>query len=341
MSQFIGVDLAWGEGKPSRPANESGLALIDESGIVLFAGWARGIDEVADWLIRVAEPGALIAIDAPLVIPNATGMRLAEREVGMGYGRWHVAANASNAAMGWKGGVTLYNRLIAEGFIYTDGTGPRDPSAIAFFECYPYTTIVGMEELGYEDKRPRYKRLNKALGAGEGREARRLACDDLLRRLDGLSAATPPLALSSHPTSAELLSTPTPIDDVPYKHREDLIDALICAWTASVWQRHGESRVQILGLTDQLDPSGHRGVIVAPARPEQRVEGRLARPLRAARTADIPLSIGRRVRDLTEHFERIGRVTDAELLELTDSFEGLLAEYNRLGGKSPSRHVQP
>ena len=38
-------------------------------------------------------------VDAPLVVRNATGMRPSEREIGRRYGRWKVAANATNLAL--------------------------------------------------------------------------------------------------------------------------------------------------------------------------------------------------------------------------------------------------
>ena len=272
--RYIGIDLAWGEGSAAKLANETGLAMIDTSGTVLHAGWARGVDDVTAWLTATALPGDIIAIDAPLVIPNPTGMRPCEREVGRGYGRWHVAANASNTSMGWKAGVTLRERLEAEGFVYTDGTSPPHPAARTLFECYPYTTIVGMEELGYDEKRPRYKRLDKALTAVEGKAARLIACDELIRRVGTLTGATPPLDIASHATSAVLLDEPSPANATAYKHREDLLDALLCAWTAATWHVHGDARVQILGRNDAPDAAGRRPTIVAPARPEQRVAGR-------------------------------------------------------------------
>ena len=53
----------------------------------------------------------------------------------------------------------------------------------------------------------------------------------------------------------------------PYKHREDLIDALLCAWASSLWDRHGLERCQVLGLPDD-EPAA---TIIAPARYEQRM----------------------------------------------------------------------
>jgi len=280
MTHYLGIDLAWGEGTATRPAKETGLALIDETGTVLHAGWARGIDAVAEWIVEVASPGAVIAIDAPLVVENQAGMRLCERQVGMGYGRWHVAANASNTALGWQGGVALRKKLEARGFVYTDGIRPPSPLERTMFECYPYTTIVGMAELGYEEKRPRYKRFDMSLPSALRRQARAEACDELIRRVASLGTASPPLHLASHDVSRSLLE-PSPLVDSAYKHREDMLDAVLCAWTAAIWHRHRE-RVQVLGADDVPDAAGRRGTIVAPARNEQRVAGRAMRVLREA-----------------------------------------------------------
>lgn len=269
--QYIGVDLAWSEGDERRPANESGLVVIDEQGTVHDAGWARGLDDVVAWLERVAEPGAVIAVDAPLVILNPTGNRPCESEVARCYGRWQVYANSSNTAMGWQAGVALRERLEALGFVYLDGTRPARPADRSFFECYPYTALVGMWELGFDEERPRYKRLVPGLPAAEARALRAQACDDLLRRIAALPMAEDPLDLRSHPVTAALLDEPSPVEQAEYKHREDLLDAAVCAWTAAIWHRHGDARTQVLGAGSEPDAEGRRATIVAPARPEQRL----------------------------------------------------------------------
>lgn len=273
--RFVGVDLAWGEGTAAKPANETGLCVIDETGSVLDAGWARGIDAVADWVLTaVAHQRAIVAVDAPLVVPNATGMREGEKQVGRAYGRWKVSANATNQALKWLSGVTLRDRLEAAGGVVVSGR--RDPEAprLSLVECYPFTTLVGMAELGYDDERPRYKRLPRGVPPTEARAARAVATDDLIARLARLGTADPPLDLASHPVTAELLTAPTPIAGPAHKHREDLIDAALCAWTAAILHRHGEARVQLLGLgasVDAQDPAGRPATIVAPARATQRL----------------------------------------------------------------------
>jgi predicted RNase H-like nuclease len=154
------------------------------------------------------------------------------------------------------------------GYSYNDcWTGPPIAGRHVF-ECFPYTTLVGAEELGYDVERPRYKRPPRTLSAAAWRPLRAAACDDLLCRLVRLTDADPPLRLDSHPATAELLAESSPIrDNRLYKHREDLIDAALCAWTASLWHRHGFARCQVLG---EQSRHGRSPTILAPARPEQR-----------------------------------------------------------------------
>jgi predicted RNase H-like nuclease len=268
--RYLGVDLAWRDSTPTKPANETGLAVIAADGTVLDAGWARGVDEVTEWVLRWATPGSHVAIDAPVLVPNATGMRPSERLVGRAYGRWHVSANASSASLPWLGGRTLGERLADAGAVYDDGVVPVPADAVSYFECYPYTTLVGAPELGYDDRRPRYKRPDTTVAAEERRGARAVACDDLISRLAALDSADPPLRLLSHPVSRLLVDEPSPLVDRPYKHREDLLDALVCAWTASMRAQRPE-RMQVLGAAAEPDAIGRRATLISPAREVQRL----------------------------------------------------------------------
>lgn len=277
MARYFGIDLAWGLGLPhpvtgtARLPNETGLCLLDDTGTIIDAGWARGVEDVASWVAQHERPGDVIAIDAPLIVPNATGMRAAEREVGSRYGRWKVAANASNQASAARAGELLLAALEPRGIRYTDGTQPPPANTTVAFECYPYTTIVGAPELGYDDERPRYKRLIPGIDRADARRLRATACDELIARVASLRQARPPLDLRSHETTRQLIDEPSPLTDRDYKHREDLLDATLCAWTAALWHSNGPERTQVLGAeTGEVDARGRRATIVAPARPEQR-----------------------------------------------------------------------
>lgn len=268
--RFLGVDLAWGEGTAEETAADSGVAAIDEEGRLLSAGWTSGIAETLGWLDEASATDALLFVDAPLVVENAAGQRLCETHTGQRYGRWQVAANTTNLGSQRLGGVTLRRELEARGWRYTDGRGGPPTSGRVVGECYPYTTLVGVAELGYDLERPRYKRRPKKMAAAIWKPLRAAACDELIRRLASLIDADPPLDLRSHRETRRLLEEPSPVERVAYKRREDLVDAVISAWTAAFWHRHGLARCQLLGVPPG-DVVGDRALatIIAPARSEQ------------------------------------------------------------------------
>ncbi len=288
MNLFVGLDLAWGETTSTRPANETGVASMDAEGRVVNAGWTRGLDDTVAWVQTTARADTALAVDAPLVVTNPTGQRACETQVGQRYGRWQVSANTSNMNSPRLAGVALRQRLEDLGWTYITGLEGRPDAGRHLFEVYPYTTLVGAAEFGYDDERPRYKRKPKSVRTAEWRVQRAVVCDDLLSRMGALETADPPLLLRSHPMSRQLLETPSPLADAAYKHREDLIDALLCAWTASLWSRHGGARVQVLG-----DPAAglDSASIVAPARPEQRGPASISRACSAHRATEAHSSL--------------------------------------------------
>jgi predicted RNase H-like nuclease len=137
-------------------------------------------------------------------------------------------------------------------------------------ECYPYTTIVGVEELGYDDKRPAYKRAKKGLPAAQAWPIKTAACDDLIRRVARFSDHDVPVNLASHEATRELVDIPSPPHLGAYKKREDLLDAVVCAWTAALWHRYGLERCQVLGIEADSPTDRPIATIIAPARRSQR-----------------------------------------------------------------------
>lgn len=263
--RVLGVDLAWGEGSATRPARETGVVAADRDGRIIDAGWTVGVEATAAWMTRWGGGDAVGMIDAPLVVDNATGQRPCEREVGQRYGRWKVSANSSNLALGSLAGVSLTGRLVREGWTIADGRDGPPSAGRHLYEVFPYTTLVGAEELGYDVSRPVYKRRPRSVSPDEFRIQRAAACDELLTRVIGLRHADPPIDVAAHPVTAALVAEPSPLTDRAYKHREDLIDAVLCAWTGLLWLRHGLTRCQILGAP------GDPATILAPARDSQRL----------------------------------------------------------------------
>lgn len=270
VSTFIGVDLAWRDSEPDKDANETGVVVLDGSGRVRDAGWTVGVAATSEWIQdHAGDAGCIVIIDAPLVVDNAVKQRVCEKLVGNRYGRWKVSANSTNISSPRNAGQVLLASLERSGWSYDSGLAGPATAGRTVSECYPYTTLVGVQELGYEDVRPVYKRKPPKLRAAEWRTKRADNCDELVRRLMRLATADPPLDLHGHPETRKLLEQRSPLDDRSYKHREDLLDAVLAAWTGLLWVRKGFDRCQVLGPADY--PAGRPvPTIIAPARPEQR-----------------------------------------------------------------------
>lgn len=264
--RVLGIDLAWATNKRSGVSNETGVVAVERDGTVVDAGWTRGLDETLDWMEANAGAEAFAMVDAPLVVTNAVGQRACEKQTGQRYGKWKVSANSTNLNSRNLGGQELRLLLEQRGWSYSAGWSGPPAKGRHFSECYPFTALVGAAELGYDEERPVYKRKPKAMATSEFRPLRAAVCDDLLARLDALAVADPPLRLRSHPVTAALLDEKSPIVDAAYKHREDLVDAAICAWTGLLWLQHGLERCQVLGEDEQASGA----TIIAPARPIQR-----------------------------------------------------------------------
>lgn len=264
----LGVDLAWAD---TTVANETGVVASDPDGTIVAAGWTTGVEETVAWANAHATDAAMLFVDAPLLVLNPDKQRLCEKQVGQRYGRWKVSANSTNLGSPRLAGVRLRRELEAGGWVYADGIPGPPRSGRIVSECYPYTTIVGADALGYERERPLYKRKPRGLTAAAWRPVRAAACDVLVQRLAELRNASPPLNLRSHPVTAQLLDEASPVNDRAYKHREDLIDACLAVWTAALWIQHGADACQVLGEHDVfVDDQGRRATIIAPARPQQR-----------------------------------------------------------------------
>src|SRR6478672_9442451 len=86
----IGVDLAWGERRPT------GLAVLDETGRLVEIAAVRGDDEIVAVLAPYVEGPCLVAFDAPLVVVNPTGNRPAEAALNRDFARFDAGTHPTN-----------------------------------------------------------------------------------------------------------------------------------------------------------------------------------------------------------------------------------------------------
>ncbi len=131
--------------------NRSGVVALEPNGRISDADWTINLADAIEWIDANAVADTLLFVDAPLVIDNPDGQRLAERQVGQRYGKWWVSANSTNIKSPRKAGVHLRERLEARGWRCDDGLDGPPAGGRVVSECYPYTTIVGAFEFGYDD----------------------------------------------------------------------------------------------------------------------------------------------------------------------------------------------
>jgi predicted RNase H-like nuclease len=251
-SCFIGIDLAWA------PRNPTGVAALLPEGDrlkVAAAGACKSDEEITDFVREHMTRNVVVMIDAPLVLPNQTGMRPCDRLTHRLFGRQHAGAYPANRAnMGrYNGGVPrgealgllLHRRL---DFAWP----PPDVREVAgrqgrfVFECYPHPAQVVLFGL---DRTLKYKRKRQGLAAARAEFTRYLAfMRRKLRspRIDFERRLVRELDVSEAKGRA-------------YKEREDQLDAIFCAYLAALVPR---GRMEGIG-----DPREGSIAVPTPLRP--------------------------------------------------------------------------
>ena len=234
-SCFLGLDLAWhGEGR------HSGLAALVRQGSALTLATdptgARSADEILAFIGKHSHGATVVAIDAPLIITNASGQRPCETEIGRRFGHNHASAHTSNLTrFPDASGVRLARELQSQGFSHpSESLAANDPAARLMVEVYPHPAQIRLFD------------LEKILKYKKGRVAsRKAALDDYRTRLkasldeDGFSDTEGSIKFFARPIE-ELRGT-------HLKEYEDLLDALFCALLAFRLWAFGWSRNEMIG----------------------------------------------------------------------------------------------
>lgn len=238
--RFIGVDLAWGKRNPS------GLAAIDRGGQVVAEAIATTDAEIAAFVSAQDVEGAVLGLDAPLVVRNQSGRRACEAELQRRYGRVGAGPYPSNLALlgGAARAMELVERL--ERPYLTVPVEPRRRAGWWAVEVFPNPALL---ELGSLERALRYKR-----GTAAERAAGLRRLYDLIA---GLETATPPLRLAPTGRLRSQLDRLDGLRGSARKAFEDLADAHVCAYVALWWWWHGRSRTLVAG-----DDAG--GAILVP-----------------------------------------------------------------------------
>lgn len=235
----VGMDLAWGERNPTGLCVARGRQVVDSTA-------CRTDDEIIGWVRPWLTPATVVAVDAPLVVPNLTGQRRAERLVAILFGAAGGSAHSANRS----------RPEFADG-----GRGARlatalglsvDPEATlpAMIEVYPHPALIALFGLGSV--------LAYKAKAGRGVEDRLSAFARLLDHLETLATQDPPLDVTTSPRWSTLR---TGVSDARRDSEldaiEDEIDSYVCAYVGLHRLRWGDERSAVLGTVDE-------GYIVTP-----------------------------------------------------------------------------
>ena len=141
---FIGIDLAWSEN------NKTGIAILegDKNTIRLISvSLVLKDPEIMESIDKITKKEyALISIDAPLIVPNEGGRRLAEALVGNLFRKYNAGAHPANRKRlsSWTGkirGEEISKLLEEKGFIHSPEI-KRYENTRKFFEVYPHPSMV-------------------------------------------------------------------------------------------------------------------------------------------------------------------------------------------------------
>lgn len=263
---FVGLDLAWGE------KNQTGVAVIDSDGRLLHVGAASDDDSIAAAIEPYTAGDCLVAIDAPLIVKNATGHRPAESRFNRDFQRFEAGARPAfteRPEFKHPRGARIAERLGLD-------MDPSSDSARKAIEVYPHPATVVLFDL---PKTLKYKR-----GPFEDRQRELLK---LMTLIEGLDEASPRLRANRSVAWVELrrrieaATRPGQLD-----RDEDPIDAVLCAYVGLYWYDRPED-VTIYG-------DAATGYIVTPSLPKDRLPtaapkatGARKTPPRAAQSAAV------------------------------------------------------
>jgi predicted RNase H-like nuclease len=261
MTRYIGIDLAWGGRTTTAAVVLEGVNENPRDG----ARYVDMVDDLTDddsiiAFIRSQDGGEniLVGIDAPTVVPNATGRRPCEAVLARCLRRQEAGPHPANRGLLARDGSVRGERLVARleeyGILHTPYVSIVPGITRAVFEVFPHPAHIAL--FGLE------RTLKYKAKPDRTREQRLSAYRRYTHLLEGLREADPPLLLPQHATFW-LRRDPSKLGTAALKRHEDALDAITCAYVALYRLVWGALRCPAVGDL-------RNGYIVTPASEEMR-----------------------------------------------------------------------
>ena len=241
---FVGVDLAWGERKPT------GIAAVDADGVLRHVGAAITDADILAGLEPYLAGECVVAFDAPLVVTNPSGTRGCESALNRDFRRFDAGAHPANTGLAWFADGGRGARLCRALNLDLD---PASPATRIGLEVYPHAASVALFNL---PKTLKYKHKS-------GRDFPQLR-SELLRLMgfiEELRTAEPALDVADNPGWIDLkASVIAATRKAQLRRAEDPVDAVLCAYIA----RYATARPHDVTVYGDVGT----GCIVTPRCPE-------------------------------------------------------------------------
>ncbi|MGK2881660.1 MAG: bifunctional ribonuclease/(p)ppGpp synthase [Mycobacterium sp.] len=221
---FVGLDLAWGERRPS------GIAVVDDDGRLVEVSAATDDVSIAAVLRAYLDDQCLVAIDAPLIVTNSSGQRPAETALNRDFHRFEAGAHPANTGKPEFAGTPRAARICRMLGLDMDPSSSEPRRAI---EVYPHPATVVLFRLGRTVK---YKQKQ-----GRRFDVLRAELVRLMDEVEGLATADPPLLVGCDDWFALRHNVETAERKSDLRRAEDPVDAVVCAYVALFATRRPES----------------------------------------------------------------------------------------------------
>lgn len=240
----MGIDLAWGERSPSA------VAVINTDGVLTRASpYLSTVNDIFEFADLAGGEGAVVAVDAPLIVRNVDRCRPVERcltELFWPYDAGPYPANLSNTAFQSTAPVArLIRDLHARGFAQRL-TPLQDPNERTFIEVFPSPAQVIL--FPAQNRRQHIHSRGLRYKAKRGRAWNEVHSEwEIYRaRLRSLERCNPPMKLTSE-VQKQIDINITEYSGSRYKRFDDLLDGIFCAYLAYYFWHTGEHGCWVFG----------------------------------------------------------------------------------------------
>ena len=250
---FVGLDLAWGERKPT------GVAVVDDEGTLVHVSAQTDDASILAAIEPFVADDCVVGIDAPLIVTNPTGNRPCEAALNRDFRGFEAGAHPSNTGKPEFANGTRGARLAVALDLDLDPHSPRPRRAL---EVYPHAAAVALFRLGktlkFKDKKGRkFEKMQSELLR-------------LMTLIEGLQDAAVPLRAAQHEDWQRLRhSVETATRKSELRRAEDPVDSVLCAYVALFSVRRPDD-VTVYGDVDTgyiLTPTLPPGLNPLPVEP--------------------------------------------------------------------------